>query len=109
MTQQALVERMAAQMRAELAANAFKGDEWETAKPDDLRHELAYHVVKLLCCFGPEATTEYAADVANCAAILADRLGGLQKLQAGNLTDYTATPAPDYMRTLADNILELLP
>lgn len=110
MTPVQLLERMARQMTEELAANTFKGDQWLDADPGALEHELLYHVVKLLLsgrAQNTEGVTEYAADVANCAAILADKLGGLRKPQPGNATLYIELPKDD-LRAAADRMLAAL-
>lgn len=76
-----LVDRMAVQMRRELLSNAHKGTEWREADPADLDCDVLYHVLKLSLAVkakDKDAVREYAADVANCAAILADHFGVLE-------------------------------
>lgn len=106
-----MVTAMAAQMHAEMSANTFKGDRWTDADRELLEDELLYHVVKLVAAGRSgdiAALNEHAADVANCAGMLADKLGGLRAAQPGNLSAYGALPAPDYMHQLGKKMLELL-
>lgn len=103
-----LVRQMAAQMEAERKANEFKGGDWQSSSRDEVRHDLLYHVVKLLACEGHTALTEYAADVANCAAIYGSHGGGLRHMQTGNASSYDKTPASDYMHTLASKLEDVL-
>lgn len=85
------VERFAGLMLSELAANSGKGDQagWLAAPPRALLHDITWHWAKLaraLSAFenavGHKAqhhhadeVREYAADVANMAMMLVDRLG----------------------------------
>lgn len=77
---ESMVDCMAKQMAAEMHANRSKGDGWEDAEPESLEYELLYHAVKLVWA-GRDGdklgVREYAADVANHAGMLADRLGAL--------------------------------
>lgn len=76
----ALLFRMAKQMRAELAANEWKGDGWNAVPLLDLSNEVIYHAAKLDLAVRANdraAVRELAADTANCAALLADAAGAL--------------------------------
>lgn len=75
-----LIDRLAPMCRNELDRNAWKGDEWNTLEPHQLGWEVLYHAAKLhraLTAGDREAIAELTADVANCAAIAADRVDAL--------------------------------
>ncbi len=77
LTRERLLELFVPHMRSELEANTFKGDAWRCTAPEQLSHDVLYHAAKLDLAvqLGDEdAIREFAADVANCAAILADGL-----------------------------------
>lgn len=115
MTAAQMIVVMAAQMKAEMEANGFKDTshgvlDVEAIGVERLRIELMYHVVKLLVAEGPVAATEHAADVANCAGMLALALGGLRYPQEGNATSYIELAlAKDHRQYLTTKIMELLP
>lgn len=111
-----LTALMEAQMRHELAANAHKGDGWAEKPLREHEHEVVYHALKLLLAAryadageasARDAVREYAADVANCAAMLADSLGALELGHDPANADYDATGTPE-LRTLADQVLTML-
>lgn len=98
------IDQFSEQMKQEMRANRHKGS-WEGAHPEDILLDLHYHVAKLhvafkrpktTCscfggqypdgspkpaqhdearCTGADRRLEYAADVANMAWMLVDRLG----------------------------------
>lgn len=87
-----MVPRFAALMQAELDANAArKGDGgWLHATPEALLHDITWHWAKLAVALrnrrnmealgadlsdADAQVSEFAADVANMAAMLLDRLG----------------------------------
>ncbi len=104
----AMLVSMRHQMWAEMRANSFKGDHWHSSSLHSLEHELLYHVAKLLHAaraVGKPASDavpaplvavrEYAADVANCAGILADMLGAWKDQPADPLGNQDAGYVPD--------------
>jgi hypothetical protein len=106
---EALVDRMAVQMRRELVANAHKGDVWLDASRSVHEHEVIYHTVKLLLaarCDDKEGVREYAADVGNCAAMLADACGSLD-LPDSDEGGYDAHGSEE-LHALADRLLVLI-
>lgn len=92
-----LVSRFAPHMQRELAANAWKGDDWRARAVEDLAYEVLYHAAKAAVAVGlgephrHEAILEMSADVANCAAMLADAIHALDEPPA------SLPEAPDQM------------
>lgn len=75
-----LTKRLAPMCENELARNQWKGDAWDQAHPVDLSADVLYHAAKLDRAVREndrEAIAELAADTANCAAIVADRMDAL--------------------------------
>lgn len=106
--QEAMLETMALQMRREMEANEFKSNQWMCLSPAVLEHEILYHVVKLLWASAEakhsdsrSAVCEFAADVANCAGMLAQRHAALIAPQVGNSSDYSGCPASAYGHQIA--------
>jgi hypothetical protein len=77
----AAVQKFAKRMAQELAMNAYKGD-WTKGDVYEQVDEIMYHVAKLVFALEADhkqAIGEYAADVANHALIVADRMGVLDE------------------------------
>lgn len=82
-----VLEEFVQRMAEELAANSHKGDRpaWLAAGPDTMVSESLYHLSKLTYAARqlrqgdgpPEKVREFAADVANCALMVADCAGVL--------------------------------
>jgi len=78
-----LAGRFVRHMKREMDRNAYKGDAWREASPVTLTEDLVYHALKLARAVSAiengqhvqEAALEFAADVANLAAMVADNLG----------------------------------
>jgi hypothetical protein len=90
----ALVIRFAKQMRYEMVANEWKGG-WLDTDPGYLSREVLYHAAKLelaLLADDKEAIRELAADVANCAMILAERMGVVDRTPTRDTEGYVASP-----------------
>lgn len=107
---QRLLEGMTLQMRHELVANAHKGVEWRTDPLAEHEHELVYHMVKLIlaCRAGmSDAIREYAADVANHAAMVADSFGALEIPVTDDDESYDAIGSEE-LRGLANMLLRTL-
>ncbi len=120
-----MLNRLFNQMQAEMEANRFKGERWRGANLSSMEHELLYHVVKLLHAaraVGQPASDavpaplvavrEYAADVANCAGILADSLGAWDEqpaLALGNQDQGYVPESRELLRGEADRMLRTLP
>jgi hypothetical protein len=101
-----LVERMAKAMPDELEANVSKGDNWRDG--DAAAHELdvLYHYVKLAFAWRRgdlPSVREYAADVANCAAILTNKVGALDLDSRSTDEGYDAHGGLD-LRELTDEL-----
>jgi len=93
--------RFIARMRAELDANAVKGD-WTDLPIETALHELRHHVWKLeqAARRGDQAAlAEYSADVANCAMFVANSAGCL----SDNTPVYRKT---SFFKRLAERITE---
>lgn len=107
-----MLEQMSKQMHNEMKANEFKGDRYLDADFDLLEHELLYHVVKLLYVSrsrsGEAAIREYAADVANCAGMLAQKHGALSQTVEGNASSYEGVPSKDIRHAIADRMSALM-
>lgn len=93
-TRSSLVDRMAAAMLDEIEheVNVEKGG-WTEIGPDQHDEETVYHVMKLVLAHRVgdlRAVKEHAADVANCAGMLADAAGAL---------DLSVDPRPEYDAT----------
>lgn len=73
-----LLDRYLPHAEAELQANAWKGDHWRDQPVDELVFEVLYHATKLAIAVRlgdcPGGVKEYAADIANCAAMVLDNL-----------------------------------
>lgn len=73
------VTHMAAGMRREMRENAFKGN-WLEKDLGELYAEVLYHAYKLGLAIAhghAHGALEYAADTANCAMFVADKMGVL--------------------------------
>lgn len=107
-----MLEQMSKQMRNEMKANEFKGDGYLDADHTLLEHELLYHVVKLLYASrsrsGVDGIREYAADVANCAGMLAQKHGALSQTVEGNASSYVDAPSKDTGHAIADRMSALM-
>jgi hypothetical protein len=104
-----LPDRMVVQMHHELTVNVHKGD-WLTLTPEQHEHEVIYHALKLLLAArasDTESVREYAADVANHAAMLADAHGALDLAHGQGEPGYDAHGS-DVLRDLADRLLVLI-
>lgn len=103
-----LVRKFAEQMRRELDApvNAAKGDDWIPISVEEHRHEIVYHLVKLLLAVEEKdlaGIREFTADTANHLAMLADSFGVLDN------PDYTGTEYHgERHRQVADAMIEVL-
>lgn len=103
-----LVRKFAEQMRRELDApvNAAKGDDWIPTSVEEHRHEIMYHLVKLLLAVEEgdlAGIREFTADTANHLAMLADSFGVLDN------PDYTATEYHgERQRQMANAMIEIL-
>jgi len=67
------VDAFAERMRAEMVANAHKGDHWRNMLPRQAWGEIAWHLGKLTAALKAEdvpAIRELAADIANGALML---------------------------------------
>jgi hypothetical protein len=73
-----LLDRYLPHAENELQANSWKGDHWRDQPADELAFEVLYHAAKLAIAVRlgdtPASVLEYAADMANCAAMVADNL-----------------------------------
>lgn len=73
------VTHMAAGMKREMRENAFKGN-WLDKDLEELYAEVLYHAYKLGLAIAhghAHGALEYAADTANCAMFVADKMGVL--------------------------------
>ena len=106
------LDKFVHEMRRELAANADKGDRpgWLTMTPAQAVAEVLYHAGKLSVAvrqsqrapdprlqLGLEEVREYAADVANCALMVADIMGVLGGV------DQADTPAEALLRRVHES------
>lgn len=100
---------MVVQMRRELEANVHKGD-WLALTPEQHEHEVIYHALKLILAariHDTEAVREYAADVANQAAMLADAHGALDLEPVAGDDGYDEHGSEE-LHGLADRLVALI-
>lgn len=105
-----LLEGMTLQMRHELVANEHKGVGWRDMPLAEHEHELVYHTVKLILAARAgitDAIREYAADVGNHAAMLADSFGALEVPVGDDEVSYDAIGSQE-LRGLANMLLQTL-
>lgn len=105
-----MVAELGNQMRAEMDANAYKGDDWREHDLEQHEQELVYHALKLIYSArsGDKAgVLEHAADTANCAGMLADALGVFADApKPGNMAPYEPMAG---LHELAEHIISALP
>lgn len=106
---QRMIDKFRRQMCREMAANTFKGDAWKELCQEQHEAELIYHVLKLIYsarAADQTAILEHAADVGNCAAMMADKHGVLGAVQAGNAAVYGPMAG---LHGVAEKLLGMLP
>lgn len=104
-----MITQFATQMRREMHANAYKGNAWRALDQEQHDAELMYHVLKLIYSARAGHTVgvlEHAADVGNCAAMMADKHGVLGAVQAGNAAVYGPMAG---LHGVAEKLLGMLP